>query len=148
MPIVYDIKSDIRYQQGTKVGIEQGIKQGLEQGFDKHVTITVVSMLLKTDFTNKKITGVVAVEIPFVIKWAKALAKYEVKKIWSSFKIIEGDKKITLKRAIATATALVKINGLSDEVVGKICELKKAKIAQIRVAEKKKLTNEKGTLKK
>lgn len=32
MPITYDIKSDLRYQQGREQGIEQGREQGIDQG--------------------------------------------------------------------------------------------------------------------
>jgi len=140
MPFDYDLKSDIRYQQGVK----EGLRQYQEQKVKEYFTIVVINMLLKTDFTNKKIASLAPIELPFVTKWAKALTEYEVEKTWDSFKVIEDDKKGILKRATAIAKNLVKINGLSDEIIGEICELKKAKITQIRKVEKKKLINEKG----
>ncbi len=95
---------------------------------------------MQTDLSHEKIVRIVRAKMPIITKWAKALAKYEVKKIWSSFEIVKDDKKIILKRAIAIAKSLVKINGLSDEMIGELCKLEKTKIAQIRTTEKKKTT--------
>lgn len=140
MPITYDIESDIRYQQGLKAGLKQYRKQSAND----YVTFLIINLLLKTDLPSKKIAQIVVVKMPLVAKWVKALTKHEVKQIWDSFNIIEEDKKMMLKRVVATAKILVKINGLSDEIIAKICELKKAKITQIRKVELKKLADKNG----
>lgn len=145
MPIVYDIKSDIRYQQGVKAGL----KQYREQKTNDYVIFLIINLILKTDLTNKKLTNkkiakIVVCKMPFVTKWAKVLTKYEVRAIWDGFKITDEDKKLIGKRAMATAKKLIRINGLSDEIISKVCELKKTKIAQIRLAKKKKLANKNG----
>ena len=45
MPITFDIKKDIRYQQGIEEGIEQGIEEGKEKGIEigveKHVNQSI-----------------------------------------------------------------------------------------------------------
>jgi predicted transposase/invertase (TIGR01784 family) len=35
MPITFDIKKDLRYQQGKEEGIEEGIEKGIEKGIQK-----------------------------------------------------------------------------------------------------------------
>ena len=137
MPIVYDIKSDIRYQQGTKVGI----KQGIDLGRNAQAIVTVISILLKSDFSSREIALMTTIPMPFVTKWEKILAKYKIKKIWNSFEIDKDNKKEILERRIERAKTLIKIKDLSDEIIGELCGLKKTKVTQIRIAEKKKLAN-------
>ncbi len=77
------------------------VKQNLTAlgaGGGKQATITVINMLLETNFTTKKIAAIAAVDIAFVEKWAKASIKNEVNKTWDSFKIEGENKQLLLKR--------------------------------------------------
>ena len=144
MPIVIDIKTDLRYQQGAKEGLEQGLEQGLDIGRIEQATITVINMLLETDFSIKRIAEIAAVKFSFVAKWKKELSKFKIKATWNSFDVGKDDKKIIVKRAESIAINLVKIEALSDEIIAKICELKLAKVTKIRLTKKKKETNGNG----
>ncbi len=130
MPIVLDIKKDLRYQQGAK--------EGLEQGVGKQATITVINMLLETNFSNRKIATLAAVKIPFVVKIEKALTKNRVKEVWKSFEIEEDNKTMITKRSIATAKSLLKIKSFSDDIIAKVTELEAVKVKQLRISETKK----------
>ena len=142
MPITYDIESDIRYQQGLKAGLKQYRKQSAND----YVTFLIINLLLKTDLSSKKIAQIVIVKMPLVAKWVKALTKYEVRKTWECFNIIKENERLIFERATATAKKLIKIDGLSDEIIGKICDLEKIRIAQIRKIEKRKMTKQKGEI--
>jgi len=37
MPIMYDLKTDMRYQQGHEEGLMDGIEKGIEQGIEKGI---------------------------------------------------------------------------------------------------------------
>jgi predicted transposase YdaD len=45
MPIVYDLKSDLRYQQGLEEGIEKGRGEGREEGAMRQLRIFIENML-------------------------------------------------------------------------------------------------------
>ncbi len=59
MPFTYDIKNDIRYQQGREEGIEKSIE----------------NLLLKTDFTTEQVAEILNTSLSLVKKIAKKLKK-------------------------------------------------------------------------
>lgn len=127
MPITYDIKTDVRFLQGQEVGVEKGIEKGIEQGLEKGkieaTLITVINMLIKTDFTNQQIVDIAPTDVNFVIKWKKILEKHQLKKLWNSFGTIEKNKTKAKERSEKIADTLLKIKELSPEVISKITDL-------------------------
>jgi predicted transposase/invertase (TIGR01784 family) len=72
MSINYDIKEDIRYQQGVEQGIEQGLYEGIEQGIEQGDLLRakkiVKKMLLKGAFSLQEIADLAEVSIDFVME--------------------------------------------------------------------------------
>jgi hypothetical protein len=62
MSIHFDIKKDLRFQQGVEIGNEQGIEIGISQKNKDFV----LSLLANTDFDNEKIAQIVGVSVEFV----------------------------------------------------------------------------------
>jgi predicted transposase YdaD len=62
MALTYNIKRDIRYQQGIEAGQEKGMKKGREEGIGE----TVKNLLLKTQHSVKEIADIAEVPITFV----------------------------------------------------------------------------------
>lgn len=62
---LFNIKEDIRYQQG----VAQGINEGIEQ----EKMVLVKNLLLKTDFSIEKIADIAEVSISFVMEIRKSL---------------------------------------------------------------------------
>ena len=72
MAWTYDLKTDLRYQQGKEEGIEKGIEQGIEKGIEKgeekKATVFVENLLLTGEFSDEKIASLAAVNLEFVKK--------------------------------------------------------------------------------
>jgi ankyrin repeat protein len=58
MSIHFDIKKDLRFQQGVEIGIEIGVSQKNKD--------FVLSLLANTDFDNERIAQIVGVGVEFV----------------------------------------------------------------------------------
>ena len=78
MPIVYNLETDIRYQQGKgkgmEEGIEKGIEKGIEEGIEKGIEKGVINQKLKSIknlirsklLTNQQIAAIEEVAVEFV----------------------------------------------------------------------------------
>jgi predicted transposase YdaD len=71
MPIVYDLKSDVRFKQGK----EEGIEEGIEKGIEKNKIETIQKILATKKFTDEQIADLLEVSISFVRKIKKELSK-------------------------------------------------------------------------
>ncbi|MEM6319347.1 MAG: hypothetical protein AAF960_16870 [Bacteroidota bacterium] len=138
MPITYDIETDYLYKKGIEKGIEKGIGQGIERGenlgIDQQATVTIISLLLKTDFPIEQIANLAVVSLDSVKKWTEALAQTRAKLIWQSFGTLNERKqaaKIT-ERAVKLARALCTIPSLTDKVIAKVCSLSEEQVKQLR----------------
>ncbi len=64
MPIVYDLKTDIRYLQGQ----EQGLEEGARIATAERNTAFVIFLLQHTDHPDEKIAEIVGVSLDFVLE--------------------------------------------------------------------------------
>ena len=90
MNISYDIKEDIRYQQGREEGLTEGVEKGLEKGMERGAekkAITGIRNMLREGFETGIIAKVLEVPQKFVLKTQKALkAEAEIKALLRSRK--------------------------------------------------------------
>ena len=72
MPIHYDIETDALYLRGTKKGeikgIEKGKIEGIEKGKEAKAYISVMNLLIDTDFDDERIARLVKVPLAFVLQ--------------------------------------------------------------------------------
>ena len=81
MPLIYDLESDIRYQQGFKKGFEIGLEKSLEKGIEKGIVKGeekierqfVVNLLNEGNMPLEKIARLADVTHDFVLKIQKEL---------------------------------------------------------------------------
>lgn len=70
MPIVYNLETDIRYQQGKGKGKEEGIEEGIEKGIEKGEIIqkikSIRNLVLSQLLTNQQIAAIEEVAVEFV----------------------------------------------------------------------------------
>ena len=93
MPFVYNLKTDLRYLQGREEGEEEGLEKGLEKGMDNHSIITIINMILRTNFNKVQIAELASVKINFVEKWEKIVKNLKLKTIWTDFGEVKNNKK-------------------------------------------------------
>jgi hypothetical protein len=74
MSIIFDIKQDIRFQQGIEQGVEQGIEQGISIQDAENKRAFAKSLIENTDFEDTKIAMLVAVSKEYVSALRKELA--------------------------------------------------------------------------
>ncbi|MEM6316103.1 MAG: hypothetical protein AAF960_00450 [Bacteroidota bacterium] len=141
MPIIYNLKKDIRFQQGREEGkeegIEQGLEKGIEEGIDKQATITIINMLIKTDFTVQQIAELAAVDTKRVQKWQKMLEKVTAKKIWASYKNKKLTPQLLEERSKKLVIALGKIKALAPAIIAKVTDLAQKEVQQILTTQRK-----------
>ena len=79
MPIVYNLETDYRYQQGRGKGIEEGIEKGIEEGIEKGEilrTIKSIKGLIRSKLlTNQQIAAIEEVAVEFVDNIEKQLSE-------------------------------------------------------------------------
>ena len=81
MPIVYNLETDYRYQQGRGKGIEEGIEKGIEEGIEKGIEkgeiiqkIKSIKGLVRSKLlTNQQIAAIEEVAVEFVENIEKQL---------------------------------------------------------------------------
>ncbi len=66
MPLDYNIKTDLRYQQGVEEGIEKGIEKGFGMGVSQKTLEVIVNLILQSDHTNLFIAGITGTDVQFV----------------------------------------------------------------------------------
>ncbi|MEM6318493.1 MAG: hypothetical protein AAF960_12545 [Bacteroidota bacterium] len=136
MPITYDVETDYLYKKGKEKGMEQGMEKGETKGIDQQATVTVLNLILKTDFDTVQIAKLAAVSRSFVKKWEKALATVQATMIWKSFGVLKEGSAKTKERATQLAIALIKVTTLSNKVVSKVCGLSEKTIQKMRLQNK------------
>lgn len=75
MPIIYDLKKDLRYKEGKIEGKIEGEIEGAIKGEIKKARIATINMLKLKTFTLKQIADVLEVQLAFVKKVQAELAK-------------------------------------------------------------------------
>ena len=80
MAFTYDLKKDLRYQQGIEKGIEQGLEQGIEKGIEQGLEegileekILSIRNMTKQGFSVEVIGGILDVTADFVLDVQKQL---------------------------------------------------------------------------
>jgi hypothetical protein len=66
MPIVYNLETDIRYQQGKGKGKEEGIEEGIEKGELIQKIKSIRNLVLSQLLTNQQIAAIEEVAVEFV----------------------------------------------------------------------------------
>lgn len=66
MPIVYNLETDIRYQQGKGTGKEEGIEEGIEKGEIIQKIKSIKNLVLSKLLTNQQIAAIEEVAVEFV----------------------------------------------------------------------------------
>jgi predicted transposase YdaD len=66
MPIVYNLETDIRYQQGKGKGKEEGIEVGIELGEGNQKLKSIKNLIRSKLLTNQQIAAIEEVAVEFV----------------------------------------------------------------------------------
>jgi predicted transposase YdaD len=66
MPIVYNLETDIRYQQGKGKGKEEGIEVGIELGEENQKLKSIKNLIRSKLLTNQQIAAIEEVAVEFV----------------------------------------------------------------------------------
>ncbi|MEM1121837.1 MAG: hypothetical protein AAGJ18_15405, partial [Bacteroidota bacterium] len=132
MPITYDVETDYLY----KKGMEKGIAKGEDKGIDQQATVTVLNLILKTDFNTVQIAKLAAVTRSFVKKLENSLTTVQAIMIWKNFGVLEEGSIKTKERATQLAVALIKADTLSDKVISKVCNLSEKTVQKLRLQNK------------
>ena len=74
MPLVYDMKKDVRFNQGIKEGIKEGIEKGIEKGVLLKDQRLVIHLLKKGTFSLETIADLACVDIDFAKNTQKSYA--------------------------------------------------------------------------
>ena len=71
MPVIYDLRKDIRFKQGLKEGFEEG----LEKGKLRKAHLITIRALKKGAWSVTTIADILDVPLPFVLKIQEKLEK-------------------------------------------------------------------------
>ena len=71
MPIIYDLRKDIRFKEGK----EEGLEKGLEKGVLQHARLSTIRSLEKGTLSVVEIAEIVDMPLTFVLKIQKKLEK-------------------------------------------------------------------------
>ena len=71
MPVIYDLRKDIRFKEGVEVGEEKGV----EKGVLKHARLSTIRSLEKGTLSVVEIAEIVDMPLTFVLKIQKELEK-------------------------------------------------------------------------
>lgn len=75
MPIVYNLETDLRYQQGKGKGIEEGIEKGIEKGELIQKIKSIRGLIRSKLLTNQQIAAIEEVSVEFVENIEKQLTE-------------------------------------------------------------------------
>ena len=66
MPIVYNLETDLRYQQGKGKGLQEGIEKGIEKGEILQKIKSIKGLIRSKLLTNQQIAAIEEVSVEFV----------------------------------------------------------------------------------
>jgi flagellar biosynthesis/type III secretory pathway protein FliH len=75
MALDYDIRKDLRYQQGMQKGLEEGLEKGLEEGLEKKQYKMILALLKIGKLSMEEIANAAEVSLDYVKKIAEELKK-------------------------------------------------------------------------
>ena len=75
MPVIYDLRKDIRFKEGVEFGIEKGIEKGEVRGELKKARLTSIRLLKQGILSTTMIAEGLDVPLSFVLQIQKELEK-------------------------------------------------------------------------